>query len=187
MSPRLSATLCMAAVLVLTACGGVPPAPDQAARIGLRLPPSALGASISLQQQLTVERGSRTDHLDAALEVDGERLDMIGLALGQRVMSLHYDGVELRSWRHALLPEQVRNEDVLEDIQLTYWPTEAIRAALPVGWHLTEEDMRRTLWADDAQVMVIDYSAQPRWTGKVSLTNLRYQYRLTIQSVATEP
>jgi hypothetical protein len=30
-----------------------------------------------------------------------------------------------------MLPSQVRAEDVLEDMQLTLWPAEAIAAALP--------------------------------------------------------
>ena len=33
---------------------------------------------------------------------------------------------------------------------------------------------------------MIDYSGEPRWSGKIELTNLRYQYRLTIQSVSTD-
>jgi len=155
------------------------------ARLGLKLPPSALGATISLQQHLSVEREGRIDYLDAALEVDDRQLDMIGLAMGQLVMSLHFDGITLTSWRHALLPPQVRGEDVLEDIQLTYWPIDAIRAALPAGWRIEDEGLRRTLWSGDTEVMTIDYGALPRWSGKVTLSNLRYGYRLTIQSVST--
>jgi hypothetical protein len=176
--------LCLTAASTLAGCASVAP---QAPRLGLKLAPSALGASISLQQQLQVEREGRIDHLDAALEVDEERIGMIGLALGQRVMSLDYDGSTLKSWRHTLLPEQVRGEDVLEDIQLTYWPADTIRAALPAGWRIEDSAMRRTLWSGDSPVMVIDYSAEPRWTGKVVLSNLRYQYKLSIQSVSTNP
>lgn len=183
MQARMTVAFCMAAALAIGGCASAPPQPT---RLGLKLPPSALGASISLQQHLSVERAGRIDHLDAALEVDDERVGMIGLALGQRVMSLEFDGTTLRSWRHALLPDQVRGEDVLEDIQLTYWPADVIRAALPAGWRIEEQDRRRTLWSDGTLVMVIDYSAEPRWGGKVTLSNLRYQYQLTIQSVPTE-
>ena len=35
--------------------------------------------------------------------------------------------------------------------------------------------------------MVIDYSDQPRWIGKIELSNLRYHYRLTIESVSASP
>ncbi len=181
MRAKIIAAFC--AVAVLAGCAS---APQQPARLGLKLAPSALGASISLQQRLSVERNGRADHLDAALEVDNAHVSMIGLALGQRVMSLDYDGTTLKSWRHALLPAQVRGEDVLEDIQLTYWPVEAIRAALPPGWRIEEEGQRRTLWSGESLIMEITYSTEPRWGGMVALSNLRYQYRLTIQSVSTE-
>jgi len=140
-----------------------------------------------LQQHLRVERQGRIDELDAALEVDRERLDLVGLALGQRILALHYDGRSLQSWRHPLLPEQLRGEDVLEDLQLTLWPIEVIKSALPAGWSIEENDRRRTLRLLDQAVLVIEYSGEPRWSGKIELTNLRYQYRLRIQSVPSGP
>ncbi|MES2740479.1 MAG: DUF3261 domain-containing protein [Pseudomonadota bacterium] len=168
-------------VALLAGCASAPPAPAPA-RLGLRLAPAALGHSISVQQHLRVERGGRIDELDAALEVDPGQLDLVGLALGQRVLSLHYDGKELSTWRHFMLPAQVRAEDVLEDMQLTLWPAAAIQAALPAGWRIEEQGMRRTLSLDGVPVTRIDYSAHPRWSGTVVLENLRYHYRLTIQS-----
>ena len=64
---------------------GCADAPAQPARLGLRLAPATLGTSLSLQQHLRIERQGRVDELDAALEIDAERLDMVGLALGQRI------------------------------------------------------------------------------------------------------
>jgi hypothetical protein len=168
-----------AAALLLAGCADKAPAP---ARLGLRLAPSALGESISLQQHLTVERGGRTDDLDAMLEADPTQVDLVGLAFGQRVLSLHYDGKEITSWRHPMLPSQVRAEDVLEDLQLTLWPATAVAQALPAGWRIEEKGLRRTLYLHDAVVATIDYSGTPRWSGTVVLQNLRYKYRLTIQS-----
>jgi len=139
-----------------------------------------------LQQHLRIERPGRSDELDAALEVDAERLDMVGLALGQRILALHYDGYSLQSWRHPLVPEQLRGEDVLEDLQLTLWPSRLSKKLC--GWlEYRENGRRRTLRLLDQPVMVIDYSGEPRWSGKIELTNLRYQYRLTIQSVSSSP
>lgn len=159
----------------------------QATRVGLKLAPASLGASISLQQRLRVEREGRIDELDAALEVDPDQIDLVGLALGQRILTLHYDGTHLRSWRHPALPTQLRGEDVLEDIQLTLWPAEAIRQALPSGWSIEENGRRRTLLLDGARVMVVEYSGEPRWNGEIRLVNLRYHYRLTIQSAPNVP
>src|ERR1041385_9081879 len=112
MSRRLAAAAC---ALLLAACATAPPQ----GRLGLKLAPAALGTSLSVQQHLKVERNGRTDDLDVALQVEPEAVDVVGLAFGQRVLSLHYDGKELSSWRHVMLPSQVRAEDVLEDIQLT--------------------------------------------------------------------
>ena len=169
---------CLAGLLTVAGCATAPP---PAARLGLKLAPATLGASIAVQQHLRVERNGRTDDLDVALEADAAHIELVGLALGQRVLSLSYDGKDLRTWRHVMLPSQVRAEDVLEDVQLTLWPAEAIRAALPAGWRIEDEGLRRTLSLDGLPIMVISYSGMPRWSGTVQLENLRYRYRLTIQ------
>jgi len=148
----------------------------------LKLAPSALGDSISVQQHLSVERGGRTDELDVVLEAGPGQIDLVGLAFSQRVLSLRYDGSEVSSWRHPMLPAQVRAEDVLEDLQLTLWPADAIASALPPGWRLEEDGLRRTLYLDGAVVATIAYSRMPRWSGTVVLDNLRYRYRLTIRT-----
>jgi hypothetical protein len=180
--------LTVPALLALSACGTTPGQPG--ARLGLKLSPALLGQNIALQQHLKVERNGRIDELDAALEVDGEHLELVGLAFGQRVLSLHYDGKDLSSWRHVMLPAQVRADDVLEDLQLCLWPAAAIAAALPAGWRIEDSGLRRNLYfaaaAGETLVTSIDYSGMPRWSGSVVLNNLRYQYRLSIQSVATE-
>ena len=156
---------------------------SQPARLRLQLTPATLGASLHLQQHLTVERDGRIHELDAALEIDPERIDLVVLALNQRVLSLHYDGRALESWRHPALPAELRAEDVLEDLQLTLWPVNALRQALPLGWRIEENGTRRILLAGDLPVTEIDYSGEPRWSGKIVVNNLRYRYRLTIQSV----
>jgi hypothetical protein len=172
-------------VLMLSAC--VTPQVAQPERLGLKLAPAELGAEIALQQHLKIARHGRIDELDAALEVDAQHLELVGLAFGQRVLSLHYDGKELKSWRHAMLPAQVRAEDVLEDLQLTLWPIEAISKALPTGWRIQDAGLRRTLYKEDSVVTVIDYSEMPRWHAQVELENLRFEYHLTIKSAPNDP
>jgi hypothetical protein len=169
----------MALALALASCASAPPASQQ---LGLKLAPAALGTTISIEQHLKVERGGRIDELDAALEVDPNHLELVGLAFGQRVLSLHYDGTKLTSWRHIMLPAQVRAEDVLDDLQLTLWPREAIESALPSGWRVVDQGLRRTVYMEQEVVTTIDYSGMPRWSGTVVLDNLRYHYRLTIQT-----
>ena len=166
-------------VLALAGCA----THSQPARLRLQLAPAALGASISLQQHLTVERDGRIHELETALEIDPERIDLVALMLNRRVLSLHYDGRSLESWRHPALPGELRAEDVLEDLQLTLWPVHALRSALPAGWRIEENGARRILLAGELPVTKIDYSGEPRWNGKIVVHNLRCRYRLTIQSV----
>ncbi|MEW7847789.1 DUF3261 domain-containing protein [Massilia aurea] len=172
----------IAAVLLLAACATAPQAP---ARLGLRLVPAALGETISVQQQLTVERAGTTNDLVAALEVDPQHVSLVGLAMGMRVLSLDFDGREVKEWRHAMLPSQVRAADVLEDLQLTLWPLAEIARALPPGWTIVDDGLRRTLSRDGAVVATVSYSTMPRWQGTAVLDNVRYGYRLTVVS-ATE-
>jgi len=190
LSFRSCATTAVLAML-LSACSTVPtaptPPPAPSARLHLQLSPASLGASLSLQQHLTVERAGRTDEIDTVLEIEPDHLDLVGLAFGQRVMSLHYDGKELKTWRHFMLPKEVQGEDVLQDVQLTLWPAAALRAALPPGWELEEDGMQRTLFLNREIIAQINYPDRKAWGGKVILTNLRYRYKLTIQSVVTAP
>lgn len=189
--PALSLSCVMLTALLLSACTTVPTVPASPpaapARLRLQLAPASLGTSLSLQQHLIVERAGRVDEIDTVLEIEPDRLDLVGLAFGQRVMSLHYDGKELTTWRHFMLPKEVQGEDVLQDVQLTLWPAAAIRAALPPDWELEENDMHRTLRLNREVIAQIDYPDRKAWGGKVILTNLRYHYKLTIQSVATVP
>lgn len=173
--------------LFALALGGCAARASQPARLGLKLPPAAFGEPVSLQQRLTVERDGRIDQLDAALEVDTQSVDLVVLILDQRMLSLHFDGQALETWRHPMVPAQLQAEDVLENLQLTLWPVDAIRQALPSGWRIEESGLRRTLFLNDAPVMLIEYSSEPRWSGKVVLTDRRYHYLLTIQSVSNGP
>ena len=166
--------------LLLAGCATTTAPPVQ--RLGLRLAPADLGEPVSVQQHLTVERGGRIDELDAALEVDASHLTLVGLAFGQRVLSIDYDGKDIKEWRHAMLPSQVRAEDVLQDLQLALWPQAALAAQLPPGWQVEDDGLLRTLHLDGNVVATLRYSSMPRWSGTVVLDNLRYQYRLTVQS-----
>jgi hypothetical protein len=185
--PRLSwleraAGAMLLAVALTSTMSGCATKETGPARLGLRLAPAALGESISVQQHLTVRRGASTNDLDVALEVDPAHVSVVGLAFGQRVLGMQYDGRELTEWRHPMLPAQVRAADVLEDLQLTLWPVADIARALPPGWQIEEQGLQRTLRLDGKVVATIAYSGMPRWQGTAVLDNLRYQYKLTIES-----
>jgi hypothetical protein len=163
-------------VVLASACA----APSQRARLGLSLSPGALGTSISVQQHLIIEREEHVADFDVALEIDEDEINMVGMALGRRVLTLHFDGKRLDIWRDPMVPPQLRGEDVLEDLQLTLWPIETIREALPNGWQIEENDRRRGLFWNGNLVTLIYYSDKPRWSGEVVILNFLYHYKLTI-------
>ncbi|MBC3880915.1 DUF3261 domain-containing protein [Undibacterium sp. LX40W] len=171
---------CVVCCFVVVACHQAPP--PVAKRLNLKLTPASLGENISIQQHLKVERENKTDDLDAALEIDADRLELVGLAFGQRVLTVNFDGKEIKTWRHFMLPQQVKAEDVLEDIQLSLWPAEVIAQHLPAPWRISESGRERFLYQGDTLIMKITYGEESRWSGTVVLENFHYKYRLTIQT-----
>ncbi|WP_137937803.1 DUF3261 domain-containing protein [Chitinivorax sp. B] len=148
----------------------------------LQLSPASLGQPLSLQQQIEVTGTNQHHSLNAVLEVDTQHLTIVGMALGQRVLTLRFDGQQLQEQRHPLLPAQVQGSEILNDLQLALWPADAIRPHLPSGWHLDDSTSQRVLYQDNQRITEINYTAQPAWLGLIEIRNLRYEYRLTIRS-----
>ncbi len=170
---------------MIAACQSVPP--YQHDRLTLALSPASFGQALSLQQQVHVEYTGRTVDLDAVLDIAPDSLTLVGMAFGQRMLTLRYNGTELKETRHPMLPRDVRGADILTDIQMALWPGDAVRAALPGGWTLTDSDTLRTFFRDAQPEVTITYDAVPRWATRVTMRNLRYDYRLVIRSVAEQP
>lgn len=183
---------CVAAALavLLAACAQAP------RRAGAPLPalalaPAAFGGTIGLAQQLRFARldgaavGAKP--LDAALEIDAERVRLAALALNRRVLTLNWDGRALEVERDPQLPPQVDPARVLRDVQLVLWPAAAISAALPAGWTLHESGLRRELRHGQTVAVAISYAATPAWAGAIVLENRHEGYRLTIDSRELTP
>lgn len=134
-----------------------------------------------------MEFADRTVDLDAVLDIAPDSLTLVGMAFGQRMLTLRYNGVTLDEKRHPMLPPNVRGADILTDVQMALWPAEAVRAALPAGWTLTDSDTLRTLSKDALTMVTISYDAAPHWIALVTLRNVRYEYRLVIRSVMEDP
>lgn len=144
----------------------------------LHLAPAALGHALSVQQKLHFRFGAQQRELDALLEVDAAEVRLAVQALGQTGVSLRWDGTELTQQRAAWLPETVRSERVLDDLQFVLWPAEAIRAALPPDWRLQEQaGVRRLLRGHTVWL-----SAAPLDAQRVRLENFAERYSLEIES-----
>ena len=123
----------------------------------LRLPPSALPGTLALQQRLAFRHGERQDTVDALVENDASTTRLVIHAQGQVALRLEWDGKQLTQKRAPWLPDALDGERVLSDLQLVFWPIDAIAASLPAGWSLREESGRRVLRQGEAVIATVDY------------------------------
>ena len=152
-----------------------------------RLSPQAMGAVVSVAQRLTLTRTPegrpvQTRSLETLLEIDASSLHMAAFALGQRVMTLKWDGTALTSERHPLLPAEVDAAFVLRDIQWMYAPLQALRSALPADWQVEDSGQQRVLSHAGTPVLLIHYDGVSHWVGRSQLENRLEGYSLTIES-----
>mgnify|MGYP003620146536 CR=1 FL=1 len=118
----------------------------------LRLPPSALPGALALPQH-----GDRHDTVDALVENDASNTRLVIHAQGQVALRLEWDGKQLTQKRAPWLPAALDGERVLSDLQLVFWPIDAIAASLPAGWSLREESGRRVLRQGESIIATVDY------------------------------
>lgn len=140
----------LAMVAMLAACASGPSRPQVVRnpaplRLTLALAPDALGCSVAVQQQLTVQApGQPTQVLEALLEVDAHSVRLALLHMGQRMGVLLWDGQQLQTQLSRWWPAQLSPAQVLSDMQLALWPASAVVQALPEGWVLEEKGLRQT-------------------------------------------
>lgn len=173
---------------LLAACTTPPSGPSPIPT--LHLPPAAYGVNLSLNQRLSFSRlddGTTQPPLEALLELDAHHLQLAGMGMGQRLLTLHWDGQQLHSQRHPRLPATVQAEDVLQDVQWVYGPGPALQAALPTGWQLDEQNNVRELRHGGTLWLRVRYQSRDHWQGVAELEQLRRGYRLRIESRAVEP
>ena len=149
----------------------------------LRLPPSALPGTLALQQRLAFRHGDRRETVDALVEHDAGHTRLVIHAQGQVALRLDWDGQQLTQKRAPWLPAALDGERVLSDLQLVFWPIDAIAASLPAGWSLREESGRRVLRQGEATVATVDYP-QPL---QARLEQHALGYTLDITSSEIEP
>ena len=154
----------------------VPPPP----RPLLRLPPSALGGNLALQQQLLVHAGGQSRRIDVLLEADDQSVRLVLVNLGQTMARLDWDGRELQQTSVPGWPRAVSGERVLSDLQLALWPVAAISAALPPDWTLDLHNGRRILRRGDQIAATVDYPAATH----IDLVDRQQGYRIEIESRA---
>lgn len=175
-------------MLLLLAAGCVTaPKPRPEVEFGLRLSPASLGRELQLLQRITVVRGAERKSFDAQLEVDASAVRIAAVAMGQTIASLSFDGKSLEQRVSAHVPPAVTASRILSDVQLAWWPADAIRTGLPAGFSLEEGGGTRSLRQGGELFAVVTYEGTaPAWKF-VRLNQVRFGYLLEIESVEAAP
>lgn len=171
------------------------------------LPPAALGQQWQVTQSVSMSplaataltpaaQHDQVPHtLLAAWSVTPARVDLAGLTLsGQTLLTLSYDGRELRSHRSPLLPAEVSPRDILVQLQLSYWPLDTIHQALSGSpWRMVQEHNLRQLFLHQRLALTIerdpDAALGQSDGGVLESVTLRHHlmhYQLQIQTLTRE-
>ncbi len=157
----------------------------------LALPlPAELGYSLTASQLISATWETDTQQLPVQVEVTADKVVLAGFSSwGTRILSLQYQNqvidTQVLSGLGAALPQP---EQVLFNLMLTLWPTEAWTQPLQtIGWHLVDTDNTRTLFDDDQQAIIrIEYQAkanEPKLSGDIVFKHLIQGYTITIQTL----
>ena len=182
--------------LLLSACSMVSQQPtgasvslDNDTELALPLP-SELGYSFTASQLINATWQDETQQLPVQVEVTADKVVLAGFSSwGTRILSLQYQNqvidTQVLSGLGATLPQP---EQVLFNLMLTLWPTEAWTQPLQnISWHLVDTDNTRTVFDDDQQAIIrIEYQAkanEPKLSGDIVFKHLIQGYTITIQTL----
>jgi hypothetical protein len=179
---HLTTAVLVAAALSLSGCASTPAQPREEP-FSLRLSPASLGGDLALQQRVTVTAMGRSQQMDVAVEADAESVRFAVLDLGQTVARLEWDGHAMKETRPAGWPAVVTGQRVLGDLQMVYWPADAIRSALPEGWSLQADEQGRTVRSLKDIVMRVRYPSP----GTAELENIPGGYSLRMDRWPDKP
>ncbi|MEZ8206300.1 DUF3261 domain-containing protein [Vibrio splendidus] len=157
----------------------------------LALPlPAELGYSLTASQLISATWETDTQQLPVQVEVTPDKVVLAGFSSwGTRILSLQYQNkaieTQVLSGLGATLPQP---EQVLFNLMLTLWPTEAWTQPLQtIGWHLVDTDNTRTVFDDDQQAIIrIEYQVkanEPKLSRDIVFKHLIQGYTITIQTL----
>ncbi|MCT8860369.1 DUF3261 domain-containing protein [Shewanella xiamenensis] len=156
-------------------------------------------SSQSFSQKVSIKVGDNTHELLTQLELEGERMTLVGLApLGQALFTLVYDGNTLSSEQSQLLGNEFKAEYLMAMMQLIYWPEQSIRSHLEGGSLVTglcdaipcrqfySQDTLISYNDNQTQVIQIRYQHQideTLWQAHINLTMPQAKFELEIQPI----
>lgn len=170
-----SALLTLALLSSCSAQQALPPAPAE-----LRLLPPAEGhGPLLLKQKVTLQAGQREQQFLTVARFDRQHLKLVVLlASGQRLLTLDYDGEELRQQKDMAI--DLPGEEILAIMQFANWPETSLRRHYPEaeGWRVQVSPAARRLLTASGVALSIDYRPS-QWF----VDNHQKHYRVIVETL----
>jgi Protein of unknown function (DUF3261) len=176
-----------AGLLACSIPGSRPATPAATTDIGNYLPvltPAALGETHEVSQVLTARFNGELRRLRSVVSVSADRLEIILLSsAGLRLVSLTVDERGLTAQRTVNVPAVLDARQLLNDMQLVYWPLAELNSAWAGSTgKVTQLDVAtRELWRAGQRVAIVRYSGNA-WAAGVVLTHFAPDYQLQLDT-----
>jgi hypothetical protein len=128
--------------------------------------------------------GDRQGAFDAVVSLSPDRVEIVlAMAGGPRLATIDWDAQGVREERAVFAPDSVPVENILADIFMTAWPSEAVAESLPDGLALavSEGGVRTIRNGEDIIVEIAPDASNPART-VVRNAALGYEVTLITQS-----
>lgn len=187
------------AALVLALAGCRTPPPLRVTEIEVAkdatfdlLPPGTLGQDISLEQLVDARYGDKTYSFHCLLEVDRERLVLVGMTpFNTRAftLTLQDEQLSIDVAPGAQLPAEPSR--ILADLQLALWPNPTVRGLDLVLFQTKQGDMGREFKRGETPILRIVYDLSTLkdgelWSGELRIEQLEQDYSLAVKTIRAE-
>jgi hypothetical protein len=178
----LHAIFCL---LALSACATAPRTPVADTATLPLAKPATLGSSREITQILRGAFGPREVTLQCVVNATADNMTIVGVTpLGLRAFTIKYDGEHVDAQRAPQVPEFFKPEQLINDLQLVFWPLPALQKTLAgTEWRVTEPHVgTRRLHRGDRLIAEVHYADPDPWAGRVWIVHFDVPYTIGIES-----
>ncbi|MCP4331973.1 MAG: DUF3261 domain-containing protein [Gammaproteobacteria bacterium] len=175
---RLMHLLLGFALLLLSGCSAQQAMVDTSTELNL-LPPAEGPAPLLLKQKIRLLAAQGEQQFLLVARFDHQRLRLaILLPSGQRLLTLDYDGEELKQQSFAAF--DLPGNEILAIMQFASWPHASLRHHYPTrdGWRVEFDPGERRLLTESGSILTI--AIQP---DKLRIENHQKMYRVIVQTL----
>lgn len=196
--PALGSRCLIACALALAACVSAPPdetngntvvvAPGVSLRLPIRPDP---GRRIEAHQLVEIRHEDRIFAIESRISIDAGRFRMVALdALGRRALTLTWSESGIDAEVAPWVPDTFDVRNLLADLVVIYWPSDAVRTALvETGARWTADRSGRSIYSNGEEVIHVAF-LPPReraWSGMTRYVNRGRGYSIELRSEELTP